>query len=400
MNHSISNFLLIEGTDFTRPIYGSGNATVVSSIMRGFAGRVSLVGVTSEPSHVLGKWTTVEAFGNCYNFLPIAASKQMLRPVTRSSNLDLALALYKYRGAIQDAPTRKVLTRTYSILWALNKIPAKWDVCFYFPGLGNPMLVGRKASLTKHFAKLYSYLQARALRKYVTMAYAAASASEVHNYNSFLTQKGVQIRVQPLPTAVDTSTVHPFPKEKARSALSFPQDALIICFVGRLAKVKGIPLLIDAFRYVREQSPREALFLLAGDGELRPELEANIAKEGLSESVHFLGMLPKKDLVKVIATSDVCVVGSYTEGFSNAMLEQLAVGKPIVSTDVSGASDIIRDGVNGFIVTSRDPNVFGRHVIEAAKLTGTQKYNLKLVREKYSEAIQWRRISDDWLDRT
>lgn len=61
-----NGFQLAEGTDFTRPIFGSGNATVVSSLMRGFAGRVALVGVTSEPNHVLDRWTTIEVYGNIY----------------------------------------------------------------------------------------------------------------------------------------------------------------------------------------------------------------------------------------------------------------------------------------------------------------------------------------------
>lgn len=404
MSHadSSASFLLIEGTDFTRPIFGSGNATVVSSLMRGFAGRVALVGVTSEPDHVLGQWTKIQMFGHRYDFLPIATSDQMRKPVSKSSNIDLAIGLYKYRAALQSKTMHKVLTRTYSVLWALNRIASPWDVCFYYPGLGNPMLVGRKVRFTRYFASLYSHMQASALRKHVTKAYAAASLQEIDSYNAYLAQKGLSVRVAPLTTAVDTSVVCPAPKDQARAELDIPQERLVLSFVGRLAEVKGIDFLLDAFARVRQslqsKGGPEALFLLAGDGELRAELEAQVQAANLQENVRFLGMLNKPELIQTLAASDVCVVGSHVEGFSNAMLEQLAMGNPIVSTNVSGASDIITNGINGYVVLDRDPALFATRIEEAAALSGVEDYNLALVEEKYAEKSLWRRLAHEWLD--
>ncbi|MCH2094419.1 MAG: glycosyltransferase family 4 protein [Rhodobacteraceae bacterium] len=396
-----TTFLLIEGTDFTKPIFGSGNATVVSSLMRGFAGSIALVGVTSDPDHVLGHWTQIEMFGHQYDFLPVATSQRMKKPVTRSSNVDLALAVYKYRAALRAKGIHKALTRTYSVLWALNRIKFPWDVCFYYPGLGNPMLIGRKVKFTKFFAGLYSHLQAASLRKHVSQAYAAASDKEIEAYNTYLAEKKTPVRVKPLTTAVDTSVVHPYPQDAARALWKIPPSALVLCFVGRLAEVKGISLLLESFIRLRQdlqaQGDREAIFLLAGDGELRSELEARVRADGIQEYVRFLGMLNKPDLMQALAASDVCVVGSHVEGFSNAMLEQLAVGKPIVSTPVSGASDIIADGVNGYVVQDRDPDVFARRIRDAAELPDVEAYNLALVEEKYAETGLWRRISNEWL---
>lgn len=401
VNSAATQFILIEGTDFTRPIFGSGNATTVSSLMRGFGSRAALVGVTSEPNHELGRWTNIEAFGNTYRFLPIAKSAQMLKPISQSANLDLSIRLYQYRRALLQCPHRKVFTRTYTVLWALNRISAPWDICFYYPGLGNPMLIGRKAQYTKYFAKTYEAIQARALQKHVTKAYAAASSKNIDAYNDYILKKGVKVHVEPLPTAVDTTTVYPESREEARAALDVQPDALTLTFVGRLAEVKGIPFLLDAFARLRDQlraeSGREAVFLLAGDGELRESLESRIAADGLGENVRLMGMLTRPQLNQALAASNVCVVGSHTEGFSNAMLEQLAAGRPIVTTDVSGASDLITDGVNGFIVRKRDPNLFAQKIADAASLRGVEAYNLALVSDKYSEANLWRQIEQEWL---
>lgn len=393
LNHQ---FLLIEGTDFTRPIYGSGNATVVSSLMRGFAGQISLVGITTD-AHEIGKWTEVEAFGKIYPFLPIISAARIRNPFTKSSNLDLAIGLFRHRKALSDVGINRIFTRTYTILWALNMMKPIWDVCFFYPGLGNPMLIGRKSKYTRYFAGFYERKQARALHKNVTVAYAAASNEVIDNYNNYIAMRGVTCRVEPLATAVDPNEVRPFPMADARISLDIAEDDLVLCFVGRLAIVKGIDLLLNAVAQIKEMQDRKVTFLIVGDGELRSKLAEDAKVLGLEGDVRFLGMLPKPDVVQAIAAADVCVVGSLVEGFSNAMLEQLAVGKPIVSTAVSGAANIISNGVNGFVVETRDSKNFAEKVIRAAALLNVETYNGAIVAKKYSEESLWRRITDEWL---
>lgn len=391
-------FLLIEGTDFTRPIFGSGNATVVSSIIRGFSGRVALVGCTSE-SHTLGQWIEIEVLGKTYPFLPIITSERIRDPKTKSANLDLAIGLFKYRKSLAEIGIGRVFTRTYSILWALNLMRQTWDVCFYYPGLANPMLIGKKVGVTRYFSDFYSRIQARMLRKSVTIAYAAASQHAIDEYNAYIATQGVPLRVDLLTTAVDPDVVHPFPMRDIREKLSIASDDLVLCFVGRLAMIKGIPLLLDVVAHIKARLDKHVTFLVVGDGELRDELEQDTKLRGLEREVRFLGMLPKPEVVQAIAAADVCVVGSIEEGFSNAMLEQIGVGKPIVSTTVSGATDIITNGVNGFVVETRDAKLFAEKVMEASLLSGVEEYNLNLVARRYSEANLWDRISNEWLAR-
>lgn len=389
-------FLLIEGTDFTRPIYGSGNAAVVSSALRYFGEAANIVGVTSE-NHPLGEWTSIEIDGTEHRFLPVITSEQIRSPRTGSANLDLGIALYRNREALACAGIEKALTRTYSILWALNLTQRHWDVCFYYPGLGNPMVVGRKAKVTKYFASIYERIQAGALDRNVSVAFAAAPPSEISAYNAYLEKIGVNTRVHSLTTAVDTATFYPRSKTECRRGFDLSEESLVLGFVGRLARVKGIPLLLDSLERIKERIDRPVHLLLVGGGEAEQELKSTIQSRGLSAEVTFTGMLSRDGVAKAISASDVCVVGSLVEGFSNAMLEQLACGKPIVSTDVSGAREIIAEGKNGFVIGSRDPDEFGEAVIKAAALEGVEPYNLRLVRELYSEEAQWGRVARDWL---
>jgi glycosyltransferase involved in cell wall biosynthesis len=94
----------------------------------------------------------------------------------------------------------------------------------------------------------------------------------------------------------------------------------------------------------------------------------------------------------IVNCADLCVVGSTFEGFSCAMVEQIACGKPLVSTDVSGASEIIEDGVNGFIVKNRDPAEFALYMSKALNLQGAGDRSRKIAMTKYSENVVWSRF--------
>lgn len=126
-----------------------------------------------------------------------------------------------------------------------------------------------------------------------------------------------------------------------RSALSLPPDAFVVGAVARLAAQKRFDRLFHAL----VELPEQTHCVLAGEGECREKLEALTAHLGIRRRVHFLGYRP--DVGTVLEALDVFVVSSDREGMSNAMLEAMAAGVPIVSTAVSGAAEALepeRDG--------------------------------------------------------
>jgi glycosyltransferase involved in cell wall biosynthesis len=96
-----------------------------------------------------------------------------------------------------------------------------------------------------------------------------------------------------------------------------------------------------------------ATLLIVGDGPLRPELEREAAECGLDRSVRFLGS--HADVTTFYRIADVFVLPSVTEGLSNALLEAMAAGLPVVASDVAGNREVIEDGVNGVLVDWADP---------------------------------------------
>ncbi|WP_027081244.1 glycosyltransferase [Luteimonas mephitis] len=134
--------------------------------------------------------------------------------------------------------------------------------------------------------------------------------------------------------------------------LGLPGTTRLLGNVGRLSPVKNQTSLLRAFSMVRASIPESAL-LVVGDGELRAELEALAASEGLADAVFFLGA--RGDVARLLEALDLFVLSSLSEGYSMALLEACAAGLPIVATDVGGNAEIVRAGVNGLLVPPAEP---------------------------------------------
>ncbi len=134
---------------------------------------------------------------------------------------------------------------------------------------------------------------------------------------------------------------------------SEPPDGKIlrVGIVANLRPVKGLDVFVEAAARVRVEHPRTEFFV-AGQGELREQLERQAAALGLSGHFHLLGGVA--DVPSFLADLDVAVLCSHAEGMSNALLEYMAAGRAIVSTRVGAAADLIEDGVHGLLIPPGD----------------------------------------------
>jgi len=103
-------------------------------------------------------------------------------------------------------------------------------------------------------------------------------------------------------------------------------------------------------------------FIVAGEGKLMPSLQALAAQLGLERDVFFLGRCER--VAELLSVSDVCVLSSKAEGFSNAILEYMAAARPVVVTDVGGAREAVAEGETGFLVPSGDDQNMADRIIE------------------------------------
>lgn len=147
-------------------------------------------------------------------------------------------------------------------------------------------------------------------------------------------------RLSVIPNAVHPPARQHFPGA-VRMSLGIPPDAFVVGSVARLVGQKRLDRLLDAVARL----PRDVHCILAGDGPLRGALERQAAELGLAGCAHFLGH--RGDVADVLGALDVFVATSDREGMSNAMLEALAAGVPVVSTPVSGTDEALRPGRDG-----------------------------------------------------
>lgn len=124
-----------------------------------------------------------------------------------------------------------------------------------------------------------------------------------------------------------------------------------LLFVGRLARQKNLALLLEALVGVSERFDT----LLVGDGPLENELKGAVAKMGLM-NVRFWGRADGQEVVETYRDADVLVLPSEREGMPLVLLEALAMGLPIVATDVPGSRDVVVHGENGLLVPPGDPD--------------------------------------------
>lgn len=137
--------------------------------------------------------------------------------------------------------------------------------------------------------------------------------------------------------------------------------SLIIGSAGRLSPEKGFEVLVEAFEKVTQSLPDVGLVLF-GNGPERPKLEQKIEAAGLKERIVLPGY--RDDLDQFMPHFDLFVQSSFTEGLPNVILEAFAAGTAVVATDVGGTAEVVREGVDGYLVPPRNPEALARQMLD------------------------------------
>jgi glycosyltransferase involved in cell wall biosynthesis len=130
-----------------------------------------------------------------------------------------------------------------------------------------------------------------------------------------------------------------------------------ILFVGRLATVKGVRILLDAFARICEAHP-EARLTLVGDGDERAAIEAHARALGCDNAVRFAGYLNQDEVADELARADLFALPSFAEGVPVVLMEAMAARLPVLATRVAGIPELVEDGVAGRLVPPGDVAAF------------------------------------------
>ena len=155
----------------------------------------------------------------------------------------------------------------------------------------------------------------------------------------------------------------------------------------------GSRVFLRAAQRVYETVP-DAAFIIAGEGELKEATQELARSLGIAERTFFIGRCT--DVGAVLSISDVCVLSSSSEGFSNSILEYMAAGRPVVSTDVGGAREAVVHGETGYLVPKGDHEGLAGYIsslLLAPELAGAMgERGKRVVSEKFSSLKQLQNV--------
>ena len=169
----------------------------------------------------------------------------------------------------------------------------------------------------------------------------------------------------------------------ARDSLGIGDDEVCVGFVGRFVEQKAPELLIDAFGAVAADFPKSKV-VMVGSGELEGSIRARISRHHLERRVTILTGLKGQD---VMPAFDVLVMPSRYEAMPYVLLEAVSFGVPIIVTEVGGASTVVHDGENGFVVRRDDPAAIAeklRILIESIETRERMRRAALQIREQFS----------------
>ena len=154
-------------------------------------------------------------------------------------------------------------------------------------------------------------------------------------------------------------------KQELRDNLSINQDALVFIIVANLIPYKGHLDLLNALGKIHSQLPKSWKLLCVGnDNGILSQLKEHSQMLGINNHVEFLGK--RVDTPQLLAAADIGILCSHEEGFSNAILEGMAAGLPMVVTNVGGNAEAVEDMQTGLVVKAQDPESLGSALLSMA----------------------------------
>ncbi len=138
------------------------------------------------------------------------------------------------------------------------------------------------------------------------------------------------------------------PEPELRDELGIPEGVKVIGAIGRLFPQKGYEYMIPAARLILDAHP-DTHFLIVGNGTMREELDAWIAKLGMTEKFHFAGLVPPDQVCRYTALMDILMHLSLHEGLPRAVVQALGSGKPAIGFALDGTPEVIIPGETGFL---------------------------------------------------
>ncbi|MFH1739052.1 MAG: glycosyltransferase [bacterium] len=269
-----------------------------------------------------------------------------------------------------------------------------YDVCHAFFGIPSGLVAYRLRRLLPYVLSLrgsdvpgYNQrftLDHRLLRPLVRRSWLSAAAVVANSggLRDLAQQAFDAVSIRVIPNGIDTETFKPQPHP--------PTQTPRLVTVARLIPRKGIDLLINALSGLTGKPWR---LLIVGDGPERIKLEKLAASAGLSSRVEFLGDMDRSRIAQLLPTCDLFVLPSLAEGMSNAALEAMACGLPVVLTDTGGTRELVRE--NGVVVPCGNIGAL-RSALDKCLAERDKWPSMGAQSRRIAESFSWSAVADQY----
>lgn len=239
----------------------------------------------------------------------------------------------------------------------------------------------------KRFAKHY-----KALRPLVRWLWYDANAvvAVSNGLREYASETAPDLPIEVISNAIELSVFTP-PLRRNNNGM------VRLLFVGRLNAFKNIETLLEALARLKEMNVGKFELQLVGEGERRLALERLVIEKGLTKHVHFMGWVDRNGLVERYRQADLFVTATTWEGMPNTVLEGMACGLPVVATRASGLEELVREGVNGYLVNINDPGSLAERLALLINDPYERQRMGKESRKIAEREFAWENIAEQYL---
>lgn len=198
-------------------------------------------------------------------------------------------------------------------------------------------------------------------------------------------------------SGVDTGYFSPdsISQSHLKNELGIPEERIVVLMIARAIWHKGIAEYLEAARWARKEKPDLIFLLVGGADDGNPSC---VPTEILSTQQDVLWLGERRDIRELIKLCDIFVLPSYREGVPRTLLEASAMAKPMVTTDTVGCTEVVEDGVNGFLVPIKDSQHLCEKIIQLANDTNLRNQMGQKARQKAEQEFDVKIVVSKYLD--
>ena len=375
----MAKILFLEWCDYVSYPTG-GHLSFARHMLGAFGNDLKLVGIDTANECTVGTWTKRSIEGVEYDYFCVGNVKKSSKRPLIPSRITAYLQMRKYMRKILRTSYDYILIQTPEVLLSLPKRILN-KTCLIMPGVENPLTISRY-NVVQKIAGIYDGIFFRK----ASLVDAILPAADDKAIKVFIARsKGTipQSKVRQFPTRYDADIFKVKDGRALRKEYGIKENCILYVTVGRLNWFKGWKFMIDSLCLMNNPL---AKLVFIGDGEDEDKIRNYVKEKGLQVQVDLIGRQSLNVIADYLNMANAFIMGSYKEGWSTSLVEAVACACPCVVTDFSSASDMIEEGINGWVIKTRDEKEFSKRMSDALSLD--RKYILKKAKDISSLSVQ------------